>query len=308
MRASALPAHGGQAGTRAAPSTHMAHGSRHLPVGRVLALLPLQLLLLLPLRVANVAAVPGSVSEYKQALNLEPGGQNSIITNHDINAMQARCQEALQNLATHWNDPATRMHRLHKPSYAFRLQNAPPKPELADLLQVNTATQMWRALLERIIRGDWIDPAWRTQPQQPWTFEHFCHKFVLLRNGNLPPHPKSLCIPLNTTDIPPASGPLHTRHYICAHPNGYIMVNLGTDQHGRAVSIPLHTILAVAFHGTPQEVEHSDNSDIDGDLNPHTTRFQEVSHMCGNPWCICYRHIRWDSHKGNCRHRPQGPD
>jgi hypothetical protein len=257
----------------------------------------------------GAAAAVQTVNEYKEKLNLVPQGPNTIATSHDQQAVMDTCQEALQRLATSWHSPNTRMSKLAKPSYAFRLADSPPKPTLFALMDPTTAALHWKAMLERVMQGPWIDAAWQTHVATPWTFEHLCYKFVCMANGNIHPNAPALCLPLNTQDIPPAAGPLHTRHYLARHRDGYIMVNLGLDQDGSPLTIPLHTILAVAFHGPPQPIISADTDSDSGQPQPPpqpplATKFQEVGHLCDNPWCIQHTHLAWCSHKENCNNQP----
>lgn len=254
--------------------------------------------------VASVAPFQ-SVDQYKLNLGVAPHGPNLIATSHNLQNVQDMCEQALDRLANTWHSPETRMRRLAKPSYAFRLQDSPPKPVLQDLMQPPLASQMWKALLERVINGPWMDGAWHSTVVQPWSFQHLCYNYVRMVNGNVPPDAPSVCLPINTADIPAAGGKYHTRHYLCAHRDGYIMVNLGTDANGQPLTIPLHTILTFAFHGPPQTVpghEGSDSDDSDDDDVSNMQRYQEVGHLCGNPWCVNYRHLVWCTHRENCNH------
>lgn len=84
------------------------------------------MLVLLVIGLALVGANP-SVQEYKATPNL---GDPSISVVSFTNPQQARdeCLEALNNLANLWHLPNTRIIKLVKLSYAFRLQDGPPKP------------------------------------------------------------------------------------------------------------------------------------------------------------------------------------
>jgi hypothetical protein len=251
------------------------------------------------------------LDDYKQTLQVAPHGPNLIATSHNLQQVQAECQQALNRLANSWHQSHTRMDGLVKPSYVFRLQDAPPKPQLAQLMQPHIATQMWQALLERVLTGPWMDPAWQTQVQQPWTLEHLCYMFVLMANGNIPPNAPAVCLPVDIDALPPGAGPYHLRQYLSKHGDGYIMVNLGTNDASDTISIPLHTIITFAFHGPPQLVPVHDNSDSSSSSSSSESssgdddddmRYQEVGHLCGNPWCINFRHLVWCTHRQNCNH------
>lgn len=233
-----------------------------------------------------IAASWQTVDQYKAALGLG-NAATSVGTSHDLDEVREECLEALLRLASEWEHNSTRMYGLERPSYAFRLQDAPPKPRLASLRDVVGSIDSWYALLTRIMNGDWIDPAWKSLVQPPWSMEHLCYRFRLVINGNMAPNGDDLCIPFNKHFLPPARGPYHQRHYLSNHPDGYIMVNLGTTGDCEPVQMPLHTILAFAFHGAPSVV-------------PDTGRMQEVAHLCNHPWCINPRHLVWCSHQENC--------
>lgn len=230
-----------------------------------------------------------TVEQYKALKQVGAYGNNLILTQQNLQAVRDRCEQALDMLANNWHHPSTRMHNLAKPSFAFRLQDQPPRPLLQHLMQPATAAPMWRALLERVLT--FVDPEWRAV-HAPWSLEHLCYRFIVTQGANLPVGPPNACLPINRATIPPAAGPFHTRHYVAAHPDGYIMVNLGTDDNGEPLAIPLHTVITFAFRGPPQPVNQVP---------------VEVGHLCGNPWCINHAHLVWCTHTQNCNHVPD-PD
>lgn len=228
-----------------------------------------------------------SVDHYKSMLGVGVGLPNKIATQHSLNQVRDECLEALTRLASEWTSPNTRVGNLVNPGYAFRTHDQPPRPTQANLRDIAEASLMWYTLLSRIMNGDWIDPSWKTLVLPPWTMEHLCYRFKLQIDGNIEPDTEDLCIPFNSDLLPDAQGPLHTRHNLAAHRDGYIMVYLGTDHLSRPLQVPLHAILALAFHGPPN-------------LVAETGRMQEVAHTCNHPWCINPRHLRWCSHAENC--------
>lgn len=231
-----------------------------------------------------------TVDAYKNALGIGVGPMYEVRTSHTRRDVVNNCVDALVRLASDWHFNGTIMSRLAKPSYVFRLQDAPHRPTLGDLLDPSTATEMWLALFNRLLAGAWVDPAWKAHvdTDKAWEMDALCYKFKKALNGNTDPEGEDLCLPVRHDLIPGGRrGPLHTRHYLSSHKDGYIRVNLGTDEHGTPVQPCLHTIIALAFHGSP-------------DFNHATGAWQEVCHLCNNPWCINPRHIYWCSHQENC--------
>jgi hypothetical protein len=201
------------------------------------------------------------------------------------------------------------MSKLAKLSFAFRLQDGPPKPQrpqVPDLHNPTTAKPMWKALLDKIMSGPWVDNSWATHINQPWTMDNLCYMYGVLQNGNLDPNAPGLCLPINIEAIPSSKGPWHLSHNLAKHKDGYIMVYLGVDEEGKSLSIPLHTILALAFHGPPEEIES--DSDSDSDQSDDEPIYQEVGHVCEHPWCINPMHLVWCTHQENCRHHPPHDD
>lgn len=231
------------------------------------------------------------VPHYKSTLGIGVVGLNhQVVTQHNPDEVMMECVEALNRLSSEWSRTPSRLHLLHKPSYAFRLADvAGARPQLSDLVDdMERSSSMWHALLSRVMDGVWVDQEWKVNIPSPWSMQHLCYKFRLMMNGNIPPSGEELCLPIRADLIPAASGPFHTRHYLSPHVHdGYIRVNLGTTTAGAALALPLHVIIAEAFHGPPMIVLQ-------------TGKLQEVCHSCGNPWCINPRHIYWCSHAENC--------
>lgn len=141
-----------------------------------------------------------TVEQYKAYKQVGAYGNNLILTQHNLQAVRDRYEQALDMLANNWHDPSTRMHKLVKPSFTFRLQNLPPRPVLQDLMQPATAAPMWRALLERVLT--FVDPDW-CAVHAPWSLEHLCYRFNVTQGANLPPGPANACLPVNRATVPP---------------------------------------------------------------------------------------------------------
>jgi hypothetical protein len=71
-----------------------------------------------------------TVQQYKAYKQVGAYGNNLILTQHNLQAVRDRCEQALDMLANNLHDPSMRMHNLVKPSFAFRLQDLPPRPVL----------------------------------------------------------------------------------------------------------------------------------------------------------------------------------
>lgn len=103
-----------------------------------------------------------------------------------------------------------------------------------------------------------------------------------------------VCLPFNEEWFRERHGeplpPLHLRHYLTVHADGYLQVYLGMGADGRPVVEGVHRLLALAMHGPPGQ-------QAAGRGQHHV--YHEASHVCDHPWCLNPWHIRWCSHKDN---------
>lgn len=217
------------------------------------------------------------------------------------NSLRTRCKPAartrffkaaMERLSMHWRHPGTPMHRLQKPSWALRFTRRDPlKPRLSDMATSEQCSLRFTALFRRIMRGRWLPKLWETEMgTSPQCAADDLARDIGLnyrKKGEVVKGSPSLCLPVvgSMVNVTGRRGPYQQRSYLSAHKNGYIRVNLGTDEEGKPVQVYLHTLICMAFKGAPEQLE-------DG-------RYQQVSHLCGNPWCINHRHMKWSDHKGN---------
>lgn len=205
--------------------------------------------------------------------------------------------EALYSFCAHWRDPGTPLCRLAQPSFALRLPGDTERPTLTDLLEDEATTVVRFAyLFDRIMTGNWFDDRWvPMMGQGNRTGEDIARDFILDPFGRGPqdavrdPNAVSLCCPIRREAVNPhgRSEPYDSpqRTYLSRHRDGYVRVNFGTDDQGRAVQVYLHTLVCMAYHGPPAILQAATAN--------KAAVYQQVGHICGNPWCISFRHLEW---------------
>ena len=234
---------------------------------------------------------------YKKWLGLSPAlAGHGITTRGRMKDRRDAHATAMQTLATNWQHPGTPLSRLHRPSFALKLDNEFKKPKLEEINQ-----ERFTKLFERIIKGTWIDSTWAAEMGQNIERREGAdigRDFVLNPEckglSEVPDGAPSLCLPLCPKRVngrdwkkkeTSRAEPLAPRTYLSKHRDGYVRVNLGTDSQRKAVQVGLHTLVCMAYHGPPLVWKEATAEE--------PTVYQQASHECGNPWCVTPRHLRW---------------
>lgn len=187
------------------------------------------------------------------------------------------------------------MHRLQgvaKLSWGLRKPSDRLKPRLSDMTTLQQREERFTALFQRIMVGPWLPGLWARDGEMGTPAAEDLARDIALnyrKQGEDVEGSYSLCLPVvgSMVNATGRRGPYKERSYLSQHKNGYIRVNLGTDALGKPVQVYLHTLICMAFKGPPQLLEGEE------------AKYQQVSHLCGNPWCINHRHMEWSDHKGN---------
>ena len=253
-----------------------------------------------------------TIEQYKEWMQFHPYGANHTVTTrgeHPDRLEEHR--KAMKRLAKNWHKPGTPLHQLHTPGYIFKLDadNSKHPPTLHDM-RTNRAqtTARFAGLFQRIMNGQHFDRRWRrAMTLRPRLGEDINRDFVLDPRGqglgNVPEGAPSVCLPIDTERVngvpaaaaaaaaanglppPRPSGPHNQRTHLSKHKGGYVRVYCGTDIEGRGVQVSLHTLVCMAYHGQPEMLKEARGN--------KAAVYQQVSHICGNPWCVNPRHLEW---------------